>query len=70
MATLLAIAGSYRDRGIIDQAVGVAVEAARMAGVRVDRFFLGGFTLSPNLTHIERNLRIRLFVHLGRSNQP
>ncbi len=35
-ARLLAIAGSYRDGGIIDQAVGAAVRAARDAGAQVE----------------------------------
>jgi multimeric flavodoxin WrbA len=33
---VLAIAGSYRDDGIVDQAVAVAVQTAREAGARVD----------------------------------
>jgi len=36
MTSLLAIAGSYREDGIIDQAVAVAVEAARRTGAEVE----------------------------------
>jgi len=45
MTTLLAIAGSYRDQGVIDQSVDVAVQAARRAGVRVDVVQLRDFPI-------------------------
>ena len=45
MATLFAIAGSYREDGIIDQAVNVAVQAARKAGASVEVIQLRDFPI-------------------------
>jgi len=45
MTTLLAISGSYRDEGIIDQAVAVAVAAARRAGAGVEVVHLRNYPI-------------------------
>lgn len=45
MVKVLAIAGSYREGGVIDQAVDVAVDAARSAGAEVDVVQLRRFSI-------------------------
>ena len=45
MPTMLAIAGSYREDGVIDQALEVAVQAARKAGAQVEVVQLRDFPI-------------------------
>jgi len=45
MTTLLAITGSYREEGIIDQAVAVAIATAQRAGAEVELVHLRDYPI-------------------------